>query len=452
MNILLTNPKSRNVFETFGFVFPPLGLLYVAASAEKQGFKVVMEDFLVSRKEPSTYNFSEYDVVGITSDTRRFPGAIDIAKQAKNQGCMVVMGGPHPAYVDERILNEGYADFIVRGEGEITFPELLNAVSEGGELSTVRGISYLDNGKVIRTEDRGLIEDLDSLPFPARHLVDISAYKQYGLKYGGKRSVAVMSTSRGCPNECSFCVTPQMYGRRWRARSAGSVISEIEDVYHNYGYRAIAFCDDNFTASPKRVKEICSNILERELDIWWWGLSTANTLLSNEEMLGLMAKAGAKTVYIGVESANPATLQDFNKNIKTDAASRAVALLKKNGLQTFASYIIGGVNDDIKSILGTIKFARALDTEVAQFAILTPYPGTRLFKQIEGSLRHKKWHLFDSTHLVFRHKKVPYFLMQLLLVWAYLSYYTRGWKAVKGFFSAFFNNTPILRSLYGRTN
>lgn len=452
MNILMTNPKSLNVFETFGFVFPPLGLLYAAAAAEKKGHNVAIEDFFVSRGKPSEFNFRNYDVVGITSDTRRFPSALEIAKKAKAHGCTVVMGGPHPAFVDEDVLKGKYADFIVRGEGEITFPELLDAVGNNQDLSQVKGISYLEKGGIVRTEPRGLIEDLDSLPFPARHLVDINAYKKSGLRYGGERPVAVMSTSRGCPNECSFCVTPQMYGRRWRARSAASVISEIEDVYHNYGYRAVAFCDDNFTVSPKRVKEICTLIQEKGLDIWWWCLSTANNLLSNEEMVQMMAKSGAKTVYIGVESANPEILKEFNKKIKTDTASKTIALLKRNGLETFASFIIGGLNDDTQSILRTIRFARQLDAEVAQFTILTPYPGTVLFHQLKDRLRHRKWHLYDSTHLVFRHKNVPYVLMQLLLVWAFLSYYARGWRAIKGFVKAIFNNTPVLRSLYGRTH
>ncbi|KPK01399.1 MAG: hypothetical protein AMK71_05670 [Nitrospira bacterium SG8_35_4] len=452
MNILLANPKSVNVFESFGLVFPPLGLLYVAASAEKAGFEVALEDFFVSKNKPKDFNFSGYDVVGITSDTRRFPGALEIAKRAKQHGCTVVMGGPHPAFVDEDVLKEKYADFTIKGEGEITFPELLNALKDGGDLSGVKGISYLEKGNVVRTGSRELVEDLDTLPFPARHLIDVNAYKRFGLKYGGQRSVAVLSTSRGCPNECNFCVSPQMYGRRWRARTPESVVSEIEHVYHEYGFRAVAFCDDNFTVSPKRVKEICSLIIEKKLDIWWWALSTTSTLLRNEDMVALMAKAGAKTVYIGVESPDPAALREFNKNAKADAPSKAVALLKRNGLEVFASYILGGVNDDIRAIFRTIKFARSLDTSVAQFSILTPYPGTVLFNKLKGRLRHRKWHLYDGIHLVFRHRNVPFVPMELLLIWAYVSYYARGWRAVKGFLKAFVKNAPVLKLFYGKAN
>jgi anaerobic magnesium-protoporphyrin IX monomethyl ester cyclase len=450
MDILLANPKSVNAFESFGMVFPPLGLLYVAAAAERAGFTVGVEDFFVSRDTPSRFNFRDYDVVGITSDTRRFPGALEIAKRAKQQGCTVVMGGPHPAFVDDDVLMGGYADFIVKGEGEITFPDLLETIKRGDDPCRVKGISYLVHGNVTRTAPRELVEDLDSLPFPARHLVDIDAYKRFGVKYGGKRPIATVSTSRGCPNACEFCTTPQMYGGRWRARTPESVVAEIEHVHDDYGYRAIAFCDDNFTVSPRRVREICRLLIEKNLDIWWWSFSTTTALLRNEDMVSLMAKAGAKTVYIGVESPDPETLRELKKDAAVNAPSEAVALLKRNKLDIFASYILGGMNEDPAAILRTIKFARSLDTSIAQFSILTPYPGTALFEKLKDRLRHKKWRLYDGTHLVFRHEHVPYASMQLLLLWAYVSFYARGWRAIKGFVKAFVKNTPILRVFWGR--
>ena len=408
MNILLANPKSVNVFESFGMVFPPLGLLYVAAAAETAGFTVGVEDFCASRNTPSRFNFRDYDVVGITSDTRRFPGALEIAGRAKQQGCTVVMGGPHPAFADEDVLLGGYADFIVKGEGGLTFPDLLEVIRRGVDPGRVKGISYLGDGRVIRTAPRELVEDLDRLPFPARHLVDIDVYKRFGVRYGGERSVALLSTSRGCPNACEFCATPQMYGRRWRARTAGSVVAEIEHVYYDYGYRAVAFADDNFTASPRRVREICNLLIGKNLDIWWWSFSTATALLRNEDMVSLMAQAGAKTIHIGVESPDPATLRELNKNTGAGVPSEAVALLKRNKLDIFASYILGGTNEDRRTILRTIRFARSLDTHVAQFSILTPYPGTVLFNKLKDRLRHTNWRFYDGTHLVFKHQHVSY--------------------------------------------
>lgn len=445
MKVLLANPKSSNAFETFGFVFPPLGLLYVAATTEQAGHHVVLEDFSVSGSRPSRFDFRGFDIVGITTDTRRFSNALAIAKRAKAQGRTVVMGGPHPGYAAEEILKGGYADFVVRGEGEYTFPSLLKALEEGSDAAAVPGLSYYHNGGLVQTPDRALIEDLDELPFPARHLADMDRYKEAGLRYGGQRPVAVISSSRGCPHTCSFCITPNMYGRRWRARSADSVVAEIEEVYHRYGYRAVAFCDDNFTVSPRRVLEICSMLLERKLDLWWWCLSSVNTLLSNEEMIEQMARAGARTVYIGVESANPSTLKEFKKNIAQDGPFKAVDLLRRHGVEAFASFILGGIDEDVRSVRQTIRLARELDTAVAQFTILTPYPGTALFKELSSSLRHRKWRLYDGVHLVFRHRKVPYVVMELLLIWAYVSFYSRGWTAVRKFFRALTKNSPLFK-------
>ena len=241
-----------------------------------------------------------------------------------------------------------------------------------------------------------------------------------------------------------------MYGKRWRARSAQLVVAEMEEVYNKYGYRAFAFCDGNFAVSPQRVKDICSLILEKGLDIWWWCLSSPALLLKNEEMVGLMAKAGAKTVYIGVESANPATLKEFNKGITQDIPFRAVDLLRRNGIEAFGSYILGGPNDNLSTTLKTIRHARILDTAVAQFTILTPYPGTALFKEMEPALRHKKWHLYDGMHLVFRHKKIPFVLMELLLIFAYTSFYARGLRSIRNFFKAFTKNALLLKKLSER--
>lgn len=451
MKILLTNPKTVNVFESFGFVFPPLGLLYVAAVAEQSGHNVKIEDFRVSRNKPSSYDYQNYDIVGITTDTRRFQGALEIAKSARAQGRTVVMGGPHPAFSDEEILKSGCVDFIVKGEGEVTFPALLEGIEKGTDLSSIKGLSYLNKGRIVSTPQPELIQDLDALPLPARHLADIEAYRKMGLRYGGKRPVAVISSSRGCTHNCNFCLTPRMYGNVWRARSAPSVVAEIKEVYHKYGYRAVAFCDDNFTVSPERVKEICSLIIESGLDIWWWCLSTPNTLLKNEDMVRLMSRSGAKTVYIGVESVNPSTLKEFNKGLTNDVPHKTVKLLKENGIEVFASYILGGISDDLKMMLNTIKFARRLDTSVAQFTILTPYPGTTLHKNISNLLRHRKWHLYDGFHLVFRHGKVPFVVMHLLLIWAYVRYYARSRRAARGFMNALKNNAPLVRKFFRKS-
>jgi len=163
-----------------------------------------------------------------------------------------------------------------------------------------------------------------------------------------------------------------------------------------------------------------------------------------------MAKAGTKTVYIGVESANPAALKEFNKGITQDIPFRAIDLLRRNGIEAFGSFILGGLNDTVATTLATIRHARKLNTAVAQFTILTPYPGTALYNEMAPLLRHRKWHLYDGVHLVFRHSKMPFVLMELLLILAYTGFYARGFGPLKKFFRAFAKNAPILKRVFGK--
>jgi len=448
MKILLTNPKSASIFRTFGFVFPPTGLLCVAAYAEQRGCNVSIKDFAISGESPRDFSFKDYDIVGVTSDTTQFPISMSIAKEAKKAGCTVVMGGPHPLFVDKELLTNGSTDFVVHGEGELTFYDLVKTLESQGDLSKISGISFKYNGLVKKTPQRELIADLDTLPFPARHLIDMKLYNRAAYKFGYQRPMINIITSRGCPHDCLFCAVPAISGREWRSRSVDSIMAELDIVYNVYGYRAVAFCDDNFTISPERVKELCKRIIEKRYDLWWWCMSSPSMLIKNKEMLELMSKAGAKTVFIGVESGSETTLKAFNKKMDGNTAIKAVSVLKQNKIEIHASFILGGVEENANSILKTIKFARKLNSNVAQFSILTPYPGTALYKKLKNKIIDKKWHRFNGFFLVFRHEKVSYYAMELLLLWAYVSFYLRNWLALKGFVKVFTKNNPVMKKFF----
>lgn len=430
MNILLINPAPTGTLKATGVLFPPLGLLYIAAYAEKEGHVVVVRDFAI-RKRKEDIDFKKYDIVGISTDTTRHRQALQLAKKAKTMGCTVVMGGPHPGYVDEEMLSTKRVDFIVRGEGEITFSELVASLQrQDSELHSVRGISFLLNGKVVRTPPRPFIEDLDSLPLPARHLIPMDRYQRTRL---GGRPITPLITSRGCPYQCAFCASSHFWGTKMRMRSVESVLKEIEEIYYQYRFNAVAFVDDTFNVSPKRVVELCRGIIDRKLDLWWWNLSRIDLLLRNEEMVKEMVRAGGKAVFIGVESSNPRTLHELKKGIEVGEIIQTVEMLKRNGLEIHASYILGGLHDDVKTIHDTIRFAKRLDTNVAQFAILTPYPGTAVYKQVKDRIFkwRSPWSFFDMQHLVFKHEHVSFVRMEWLLLKAHLLYYTRSKRAIQ---------------------
>jgi anaerobic magnesium-protoporphyrin IX monomethyl ester cyclase len=430
MNILLINPAPTGTLKATGVLFPPLGLLYIAAYAEKEGHEVVVRDFAIrGRKED--IDFKKYDIVGISTDTTRHRQALQLAKKAKTMGCTVVMGGPHPGYVDEEMLSTKRVDFIVRGEGEITFSELVAFLQrKDSELHSVRGISFFSKGKLVRTSPRPFIENLDSLPLPARHLIPMDQYQRTRL---GGRPITPLMTSRGCPYQCAFCASSHFWGTKMRMRSVLSVLKEIEEIYYRYRFNAVAFVDDTFNISPKRVVEVCRGIIDRKLDLWWWCLSRADLLLRNEAMVKEMVKAGAKSVFIGVESYNPKTLEEFKKGIDVENTIQAVEMLKRNGLEIHASYILGGLHDDARTIRETIRFAKRLDTNVAQFSILTPYPGTAIYEQVKDRIFKWRapWSFFDMQHLVFKHNHLSFIRLEWLLLKAHLLYYTRSKKAIR---------------------
>jgi anaerobic magnesium-protoporphyrin IX monomethyl ester cyclase len=426
MNILLTNPAPIVVFRALGLHFPPMGLLYLGAYMEQEGYQVHVRDFCNPGGEP---DYARYDLVGISTDTTRHLKAMRIARQAKEAGCIVVMGGPHPCYIDEEILATPWVDFVVFGEGERTFLELVQALERGEqEWQELKGISFRRDGEVLRTSVRPFIRDLDSLPMPARHLVNMDLYRR--TKFG-ERPITPVVTSRGCPANCYFCSSSSFFGTRWRTRGAEGVVEELIELNKRYGFGAVAFVDDNFTLSPQRVVAISEGIIKTGLDIWWWNFSRAENIVKNKEMLPVMRRAGGKTIYIGVESANPQTLSELGKKMDLETIIKAVELLKKNGFEIFASYILGSPGDRVRDIRETIRFAKRLDTNVAQFSILTPYPGTALYETLRDRIWTRHWSFYDSQHLVYRHKHISFMRMEWLLLKANLLYYTRSKKAVQ---------------------
>jgi anaerobic magnesium-protoporphyrin IX monomethyl ester cyclase len=280
--------------------------------------------------------------------------------------------------VDREILSTKRVDFIIRGEGEITFSELAAALQKNdGKFHSIQGISFLSNGQIVRTTLRPFIENLDSLPLPARHLVHMDDYRR---TKSGDRDITPLVTSRGCPYQCAFCASSHFFGKKVRTRSVASVLNELEEISHRYHLNAVAFVDDTFNLFPKRVIEICHGIVEKNLDLWWWCLSRVDLLLRNEEMVKEMVRAGTKSVFIGVESFNPKTLEELKKGIDVESTVQAVEMLKRNDLQIHAAYILGGQHETAEMIHETIRFAKRPNTNVAQFSILTPYPGTAIYE------------------------------------------------------------------------
>ena len=444
MKILLVNPSYHDVYRTFDFVLPPLGLTYMAAVLTESNYDVKIVDLNVGEDQQSIPH-DNWDLVGITLDTSRYYKGMEYARMLKSRGTKVVVGGPHASFMAEEILGSGSADFVVRGEGEHTMLELVKTLSEGGSLKEIKGLSHTFNREVIHNPERTYSDDLDTLPFPARHLLDMDKYRTSKL---GTRSITSILTSRGCPYQCSFCASSKLAGTFWRARSVQSIVEEIQFVKNTYGYRAFAFVDDNFTLNPQRVIDLCQEICKRGWDVHWWCFSRVDTIVRNPEMVSLMYKAGCRSTYIGIESRNQETLDFYNKKISADISREAISILKENRIEMTASFIIGALNEDRDMVEDTLQFAKSLNPNTVSFTILTPYPGTDLFEQVKDRIITFDWRKYDGIHSVIRLKHFKPMQIQLTLLRFYISFYLRSVASIKDFLRFY-----LRRKLqWGRTN
>jgi anaerobic magnesium-protoporphyrin IX monomethyl ester cyclase len=430
VRILLLNPPFPGLYHKLGFILPPLGLAYLASSLRRESHSVSLKDLNV---EDAPDDLASYDLVGITADTPRYPLALAWARQAKEAGTFVILGGPHVTFLDEEALGSGWVDVVVRGEGEVVLPSLVDSLEAGKDPSRVPGLSYLEGGLLQRTPDAEIPSDLDSLTPPARDLLPMPLYRN--LKLAG-RPITSLITSRGCPFHCTFCASSRFSGTKWRTRSIPSTMAEIEEIVARYHYSALAFLDDNFTLDPGRIIQICDEILRQRWDLKWWCFSRPDTLVKNEGMVEAMAAAGARYVFMGVESASQRVLDSYGKRTQAGAAETAVELLRRHGIDTTASYVLGEVEETEEMIRATLRQAIRLRAGSAQFSLLTPYPGTDLFMRLRERISEKDWSKFDCMHPTFQLDHLSGERLLELLRLAYRSFYLRPSRVLEGLFSS----------------
>lgn len=420
MRVLFLNPPAKNFYGNVGANLIPLGIGYLASVLKEEGHEVGAIDLQVEPVPDHRLPFQDYDLAAISSDTPRFNDALSLGRRARAAGVPVVMGGYHPTFLDEEPFAHEAADFIIRGEGEYSLAELAFALENGGDLGGVRGLTYRKDGRIIRNPPAAMVEKLDDLPFPSREIFPLD---RYSSTFDGRR-VATVITSRGCPYDCYFCAASRFAGLRWRIRSLNSVIRELDELIRA-GYSSFIFVDDNFTLDHRRTMNFCEEVIARRWDICWWCFSRVDTVVKHPEMVEKMALAGNKTVFLGLESGNQATLNRYQKRTTVEQEKKAVSILRKYGIDVFGSFILGEPHETREMIKETIRFARQLDLQTCQFSILTPYPGSRLFQNLDESRRltTRNWDLYDGVHLVFRNPNLSARELQRLVRRAYYKFY-----------------------------
>ncbi len=395
MRVLLLSPPFSSA------VAPPLGLGYISSVLRKDGHDVKLFD-LFNRNWNEINGIiqrSRADIYGITSTTSNRFDAFRLASVIRSRfpDSIIVMGGAHPTLFPEQCLQ--FSDIVVRGEGEHTVLELVKAIKGEISFSDVLGISFKKNGGVANNPDRPFIEDLDEIPFPDFHqfppLDSYAPYEDLILDLGdyARLRKAPMISSRGCPFRCIFCSSSDIWGHRYRFRSAKSVVDEMEWLKEEFGVRYVRFFDDNFTFNLNRVDAICDEILKRRLDLVWRCEGRVNKQFVREETLKRMAKAGCHMIEYGVESGSPTGLKALNKRITLEEAERAVRLTKKSGIKVKTFFIVGNPVETQETVRMSWKLINSINPDILTMSMLQIYPGTDLFRlaKEEGLVDDSIW-------------------------------------------------------------
>lgn len=351
---------------------PPTDLMYLASIAEQCGFEAKIKDYSLGgnfSEDLESFN-PDYLVANIATPTFKTDmEAVALAKKIKPSIITIVKGAPFLTYNTNVIYENPFIDYVIMGEPELTLKDILEEVPN----NEILGICYSENMQGVKNEARPFNENLDCLPFPARHLVDNSIYKRPD---NGKVQ-AVIKVSRGCPFHCFFCLATPVSGTKVRTRSAENIIAEVKECIEKYNIKNFLFWSDIFNFDREWTLNLCNKIIESGLKFTWSANTRANTM--DEEMAKLMYKAGCRLVSIGVESGSQEVLDKIGKKITLDDIRNTVRILKKNKIKIYNYFVIGLPWETEKTVKETINFAIELDSNFISFYTATPLPGTKFF-------------------------------------------------------------------------
>lgn len=408
VRVLLINPPLKTQLQ--GIVFTglcePIGLLSIATVLEKNGIETDVIDGVASglKHKDLGSRVEEFkpDIVGIgsmmTETCSDSMEAVKIAKQAAPEA-KVVIGGHNASFVaDKLIANLPELDYVVVGEGEHTFLELIHSIENNGDVGRIKGVMCRNNGKPFFAGPREAIQNLDELPIPARHLIKNARYGKLSEKNTGYKiafkNLAGMVTTRGCPFGCIFCSCTAFSGRKIRARSPKKVVDEIEYLVNERGVTQIFIADDNFTAIPRHVMEICGLIKERKIKVHWFCEGRVDT--ASEKMYKAMADAGCWLIFFGLESGSQRILDYYQKKTTVEKNKQAVALAQKAKLDVVGSVITGAPIETEEDFQKTLDFILHTDIDTLNMNTLKVLPGTELWRRFEasGAIKPEDWNRY----------------------------------------------------------
>jgi radical SAM superfamily enzyme YgiQ (UPF0313 family) len=388
MKILLVNPpilgdrvmRDFKKFETMRGIYPPLGLLYIAAVLLEKGHEVRVIDCDAEEDHEAAVRGAcaspSPDAVGFYAFTWNYRQAVRLADLVKElaPAATTILGGPNATSFPELSLRNGRFDIVVKSEGEETAKELFAALAARRPLDGIRGIAWKEGDRIRETENRDYIKDLDSVPFPARHLVRMERYSDV---FARDRKFATMIASRGCPFNCTFCDRKNRMGKIWRARTPENVITEMRKLHDDYGTREFMFFDDNFILNKAWVHEFCRKLAASGLNPLWEIRTRVDTV--DEGVLRAIRSAGCYRIRFGFESGDDRILGNIKKGITIERSLESARLCHKVGLEMFGYFILGAPGETEETMQKTIDFAIRVEPRFALFSKYVPYPCTEAF-------------------------------------------------------------------------
>lgn len=380
MKVLFINPHGYGMNE-----YPPLGMLYVASAARENGHEVDIYDVGVSNfDEALKYTKDkQFDVIAFSLYTTNLLDTYKFIEKI-HRGHTIIVGGPHATALPEQTMKDCYfIDYLVCGEGEETFVEILSNISENRNIENIKGVYYRKDKQIIKTDPRPYIENLDDIPIPTWDILEKYKYPM-DMVVRGKKVMSII-TSRGCPYNCSFCCKA-VFGRKYRRRSPKNVVREIKYLKEIHEVDELYFVDDLFAFDKQWLNKFYEELEKEQLSIPWKCLGRVDLL--EYEDFKKMQEHGCYVIEFGIESGSSKILRDIHKNITTEQARNAVKEAKRAGLAVHTFWIFGHRLDTEETIKETINLASEINSDFVSFFVLVPFPGTNVYEYVPDDLRY----------------------------------------------------------------
>lgn len=410
--LVFVEPKSTHLHVYSRVPIPRLGSVLLATIMRARGYdvRVYIEDI----HPIDMAEVMSADLVAISAITSTAPQSYHLADKVREAGIIAVLGGTHVTFLPDEAL--AHADYVVKGEGEFAFQELVEAIERGEGFEAIQNLSFVKDGGAVHTLERPKIPNLDVNPIP-----------EYGLIAGWKPGEIVsIATSRGCPFSCTFCSVPGMYGHAFRTHSLDRVLEELR-IHRDTMYTF--FADDIFTANRKRVKDLLRRMIEAGVTPHW-GAQVRTETVDDPELLQLMQDSNCFNVYVGFESINPRTLKLFQKKQDLAKIERAIERFHSHNIKIHGMFVVGSDEDDLETIDATAAFAKKHDVDTVQFMILTPIPGSpdwdTLYERGDKYVIHRNWSFYDGHHVVHQPRRISPYELQIGAIKATEKFYSWG--------------------------